>query len=68
MKKAASHEFYEDDKSSKQLAVVIPLHPEKKATGQAKKKAATAKPVVQTATPPPVFTTPVFKPKRHDLL
>ncbi len=69
MKKAASHEFYEVDESSNQLAVVIPLHPARKTAKQNKKKPVTAGPVTQqAATPLPDFTTPVFKPKKHDML
>ncbi len=67
MKKAASHEFYEDLESSNQLAVVIPLHPARKTTKQNKKTAA-AESVTQAATPIPNFTTPVFRPKKHNIL
>jgi hypothetical protein len=68
MKKAASHEFFEEEKPSTQLAVVIPLHPEKKPPKQRKPKEIVVKPSVQTTTAPPVFTAPVFKPKKHFLL
>ena len=68
MKKAASHEFYEEVESLNQLAVIIPLHPARKTAKQNKKKPVTAEPVTQAATPLPDFTTPVFKPRKHDML
>lgn len=69
MKNAASHEFFEDDNSSNRLAVVIPLHPAGKRSKRTKKKPVTT----DTATPQvvaqvPDFTTPVFRPKKHDML
>ena len=67
MKKAASHQFYEDDVSSNQLAVVIPLHPARKRVKQNKKKPAAADAVAHAAAPLPDFTTPVFKPRKHDM-
>ena len=67
MKKAASHQFYEVDDTSNELAVVIPLHPARKTVKQNKKKAVTAEPVTRAAAPVPDFTTPVFKPRKHDM-
>jgi hypothetical protein len=68
MKKAALHELYTSDQSSQQLAVVIPLHPERKPAKSQRKRSVAIKPVInETTTPLPVFTTPVFKPKKHDM-
>ena len=69
MKKAASRELYEDDESSKQLAVVIPLHlPERETPKQTKKTIAVVKAATEDGTSVPGFTTPVFKPRKHDML
>ncbi len=69
MNKALSQLSVNEDKSSKQMAIVIPLHPvEKVVAKRYRKKALPVKKEIQDSTPVPTFTSPVFRPKKHDLL
>jgi hypothetical protein len=69
MNKALSQLPINEEALSKQMAIVIPLHPvEKKAVKRQRKKTLTINKETQDNTPVPNFTAPVFRPKKHDLL
>ena len=69
MNKALSQLPVNEDQSSKQMAIVIPLHPAEKTTvKRQRKKVLAVKKGTQDSTAVPNFTSPVFRPKKHDLL
>jgi len=69
MNKALSQLPINEDQLSKQMAIVIPLHPVEKSTAKRqRKKPLTVKKGTQDSTAVPKFTSPVFRPKKHDML
>ena len=68
MNKAIATLPVNEDQSTKQMAVIIPLHPTAEATPKRfRKKALTVKKGTTNVTSAPSFTSPVFRPKKHDM-